>query len=114
MGILICILYHYISCEDTHILLDESHVSKMLATCVSVGFLTAVTIRRNDTHCQGTVNCKPAVSWFPLLLRTSCLQDPQARRKYVKAWAECRRQQWNCPIVENNDKENNIVAFMSA
>ena len=83
----------YTSREDTLILSDESHVSKMLATYVSVGSLTAVTIRRNDTRCQGTVNCKPTVSWFPPLLRTSCFQDPLAWRKfmYVKTWAECRR-----------------------
>ena len=53
---------YYTSREDTFILFDESHVSKMLATCVSVGSLTAVTIRLNDTRCQGTVNCKPTVS----------------------------------------------------
>ena len=35
---------YYTSREDTLILLDESHVSKMLATCFSVGSLTAVTI----------------------------------------------------------------------
>ena len=36
---------YYTSREDTLILLDESHVSKMLATCFSVGSSTAVTIR---------------------------------------------------------------------
>ena len=58
----IYIYIYYTSREDTLILLDESHVSKMLATCVSVGSLTAVTIRRNDTRFQGTLNCKPTVS----------------------------------------------------
>ena len=53
---------YYTSREDTLILLDGSHVSKMLASCFSVGSLTAVTRRRNDTRCQGTVNCKPTVS----------------------------------------------------
>ena len=53
---------YYTSREDTLILLDESHVSKMQATCVSVASLTAVTIRRNDILCQGTVNCKPTIS----------------------------------------------------
>ena len=32
---------YYTSREDTPILLDESHVSTLLATCVSVGSLTA-------------------------------------------------------------------------
>ena len=35
--------FYYTSREDTLILLDESHVSKMLATCFFVGSLTAVT-----------------------------------------------------------------------
>ena len=35
---------YYTSRENTLILLDESHVSRLLATCVSVGSLTAVTI----------------------------------------------------------------------
>ena len=43
-------------------LLDESHVSKLLATFVSVCSLTAPTIRRTSTRCQGAVNCKPTVS----------------------------------------------------
>ena len=55
-------LYYYTSREDTRILLDESHVIKLLATRVSVGSLTAVTIHRNGTHCQGAMNCKPTVS----------------------------------------------------
>ena len=38
------ISFYNTSREDTLILLDESHVSKMLATYVSVGSLTAVTI----------------------------------------------------------------------
>ena len=56
------ILFYYTSHENSLILLDESHVSKLLATFVSVGSLTAVTIRRIGTHFQGAVNCKPTVS----------------------------------------------------
>ena len=48
--------YYYTSREDALILLDESHVSKLLATCVSVGSLTAVTIQRIRTRCQGAVS----------------------------------------------------------
>ena len=55
-------VYCYTSRENTLILLDESHVSKLLATSVSVGSLTAVTIRRIGTRCQGAVKCKPTVS----------------------------------------------------
>ena len=46
------IAYYYTSRENTLILLDESHVSRLLATCVSVGSLTAVTIQRISTRCQ--------------------------------------------------------------
>ena len=46
-------MVYYTSRGDTPILLDESHVSKLLATCVSVGSLTAVTIQRIITRCQG-------------------------------------------------------------
>ena len=53
---------YYTSREDTFMLLDESHVSKLLATFVSVRSLTAVTIRRTSTRCQGAVNCKPTDS----------------------------------------------------
>ena len=45
------IYIHFTSHEDTLILLDENHVSKLLATCVSVGSLTAVTIERISTQC---------------------------------------------------------------
>ena len=43
------------------ILLDESHVSRLLATCVSVGSLTAVTIQRISTRCQGDDALAPVV-----------------------------------------------------
>ena len=46
-------MFYYTSREDTLILLDESHVSKLLATCVSVCSLTPVTIQRISTRCQG-------------------------------------------------------------
>ena len=49
----VLLLYYYTSRENTLILLDESHVSRLLATCVSVGSLTAVTIQRISTRCQG-------------------------------------------------------------
>ena len=35
-------LFYYTSLENTLILLDESHVSRLLATCVSVGSVTGV------------------------------------------------------------------------
>ena len=103
-------VYYYTSREDTLILLDESHVSKMLATCVSVGSLTAVNIWRNDTRCQGTVNCKPTVSWFPIVEDVMLSRSPRVAKvcQGLSRMAECRRQQWYCLIVENNDKENNI------
>ena len=71
-----CIWLYYTSRENTLILLGESNVSKLLATCAFIGSLTAVTIRRIGTRCQGAVDCKPTVSWFPILLRTSCFQEP--------------------------------------
>ena len=52
---------YYTSREDTLILLDESHVSKLLATCASAGSLTAVTIRRISTRCQGDDVLAPVV-----------------------------------------------------
>ena len=52
---------YYTSGEDTLIPLDESHVSKLLATCASVGSLRAVTIRRISTHCQGDDVLAPVV-----------------------------------------------------
>ena len=55
------IMYYYTSREDTLILLDESHVSKLLATCVSVGSLTAVTIQCISTCCQGDDVLAPVV-----------------------------------------------------
>ena len=64
-----CMWYYYTSREDTLILLDKSHMSKVLATCVSEGSLTAVTIRRNDTRCQGNVNDK-ASSGDTIMLAT--------------------------------------------
>ena len=52
---------YYTSRENTLIPFDESHVSKLLATCVSVGSLTAVTIRRISTRCQGNDVLAPVV-----------------------------------------------------
>ena len=45
---------------------------------------------------------------IPYIVEDVLLSRSHAWLKYVKAWAECRRQQWNYLIVENNDKENNI------
>ena len=53
--------FYYTSREDTLILLDESYVSRLLATCVSVGSLTAVTIKRISTRCQGDDALAPVV-----------------------------------------------------
>ena len=55
------IWFYYTSRENTLILLDESHVSKLLATCVSIGSLTAVTIRRISARCQGDDVLAPVV-----------------------------------------------------
>ena len=38
---LVAICFYYTSRENTLIPLDESHVSRLLATCVSVGSVTA-------------------------------------------------------------------------
>ena len=54
-------VYYYTSREDTRIPLDESYLSKLLATCVFVGSLTAVTIRRIGTRCQGDDVLAPVV-----------------------------------------------------
>ena len=54
--------YYYTSRENNLIPLDESHVSKLLATCFSIGSLTAVTIRRISTRCQGDDVLAPAVN----------------------------------------------------
>ena len=54
------VLYYTLR-EDTLILLDESHVSRLLVTCVSVGSLTAVTIQRISTRCQGDDALAPVV-----------------------------------------------------
>ena len=58
LGVNFC---YYTSREDTLIPLDESHVSKLLATCASAGSLTAVTIRRISTRCQGDDVLAPVV-----------------------------------------------------
>ena len=55
------VLEYYTSREDTLIPLDESHVSKLLATCASAGSLTAVTIRRISNRCQGDNVLAPVV-----------------------------------------------------
>ena len=55
------IYIYYTSRENTLIPLDESHVSKLLATCVSVGSLTVLTIRRISTRCQGDDVLAPVV-----------------------------------------------------
>ena len=70
-------------------------------------------IRHISTHCQGAMNCKPTVLWFPILLRMSCFQELHTWRKYVNAWAECHHQQWNYLIIENNDKENNMLECLN-
>ena len=56
------IVMYYTSRENTLIPLDESHVSKLLATCFSIGSLTAVTIQRISTRCQGDDVLAPAVN----------------------------------------------------
>ena len=53
---------YYTSRENTLIPLDESHVSKLLATCVSKGSLKAVTIRRISTRYQGDDVLAPVVN----------------------------------------------------
>ena len=52
---------YYTSRENTLILLDESHVSKLFATCVSVGSLTAATIQRISTRCSRADVLAPVV-----------------------------------------------------
>ena len=60
-GLLVDSADYYTSREDTLIPLDECHVSKLLATCASAGSLTAVTIRRISTRCQGDDVLAPVV-----------------------------------------------------
>ena len=45
---------------------------------------------------------------IPYIVEDGMLSRSPRMAKCVKAWAECRRQQWNYVIVENNDKKNNM------
>ena len=45
---------------------------------------------------------------IPYIVEEVMLSRPPRVEKCVKARAECRRQQWNYFIVENNDKENKV------
>ena len=101
--------FYYTSREDTLILLDERHVSRLLATRVSVGCLTAVTIQHLSTCCQVDDVLAPVV--MVLFYDSLYCWGRHASRsprmaKCVNAWAKCRRQQWDSVVVENDDREN--------
>ena len=86
MLVLCVISSYYTSREDTLILLDETHVSRLLATFVFVNSLTAVNIQHISNRCQGD-----DVFAYIILLRTSRFQDPHA-------WGNVSRPEQNAAV----------------
>ena len=78
-------------------------MSKLLATCVSIGSLTAVTIRRISTRCQGDDVLAPIVK-VPFHDSLYCW-GRHAFKIPARGKSISRLQQWNYLIVGNNLRE---------